>query len=568
MAQRFRPAHVRFERVALRNRCAGGDGPARHVAGARKKIFCAVDHARLLQLKDRKVRVALCQSSAGRAVATFPTPMMIAFLSRRPNPRRLLLLVTPRRLKRRPRFGALLALACFLAACAAPDTRPTNAPLELVTGAIPTTSPARGGDVAIVLALSGGGARSAAFGYGVLASLAREPSTVAGRSLADDVAVAAGVSGGAMLASYFALYGPAGLPGFRRDFLARNAEASLRTSLSPANLLRGYRGGVNDRNGLPRWLDANLYHGATLGMLDRPGRPKLVIHATDLYNRAPFIFDRASFAAICSNFNDYPLAYAVAASAAVPVAFAPITLRNYRSKCPPDVEVAKVAAVRSENHPATLVEQQYRESLDRYRSADDLNFLKLYDGGLVDGIGTSTLLHLVNRGAPEPLPAETASRVRHLLFVVVDASTRLGGSLSETPDSPSGKEAIVAATDALMNVPNLQSFDELRRRLPSWRQEVVRWRCQKAGDRASCRDLDVSIVRVALADVQEPATARRILALHNTLALKPQDAAFLSDLGGRLLVQQPAYRRFLERLGSRLNSPSHEARERAAGQSL
>lgn len=483
-----------------------------------------------------------------RAVAAFPNAMMIAPPSRRPASRRSSLVTA-----RRSHLVVFLALACLLAGCAAPDTRPTNTPLGLVTGSIPASSPARGGDVAIVLTISGGGARSASFGYGVLASLAQTPSTVAGRSLADDVAVAAGVSGGAMLASYFALHGPAGLPGFRRDFLARNAEASLRTSLSPTNLLRGYRGGVNDRNGLPPWLDANLYHGATLGMLDRLGRPRLVIHATDLYNRAPFIFDRTSFAAICSNFDDYPLAYAVAASAAVPVAFAPITLRNYRSSCPADAEVVPAAGAKADIRAQSLVEQQYREALDRYRSAGDLNFLKLYDGGLVDGIGTSALLHLLNRGAPEPLPAETASRVRHLLFIVVDASTRLGGNLSETSDSPYAKDAIVAATDALMNIPNLQSFDELRRRLPSWRRELMRWRC-RGTTHLTCRDLDVAIIRVALADVQEPAMARRILALHNTLALKPEDTVFLSDLGSSLLARQPGYQRFLARLRRRSNS--------------
>lgn len=458
-----------------------------------------------------------------------------------------------RRPKCRAPFGLLIALASVLAGCAAPDTRPTNSPLELVTGALPASRPPQAGDAAVVLVFSGGGARSAAFGYGVLASLAQTRSTTAGRSLADDVAVAAGVSGGAMLASYFVLHGPAGLPGFRRDFLARNAEASLRTSLSPANLLRGYRGGINDRNGLPPWLDTNLYHGATLGMLDRPGRPRLVIHATDLYNRAPFIFDRTSFAAICSNFDDYPLAYAVAASAAVPIAFAPITLRNYRSNCPAGAEAARAAGAKAEIPGQSLVERQYREALDRYRSAGDLNFLKLYDGGLVDGIGTSALLHLLNRGAPEPLPAETASRVRHLLFIVVDASTRLGGSLSETPDSPYATDAIVAATDALMNIPNLQSFDDLRRRLPSWRQELMRWRCRRTA-LPSCRDLDTSIIRVALADIQEPATARRILALHNTLTLRSEDVAFLSDLGRRLLVQQPGYQRFLARLRRQSNS--------------
>ncbi len=55
----------------------------------------------------------------------------------------------------------------------------------------------------------------------------------------------------AVLASYFALHGRAGLDSFRRDFLGRNVEASLRTSFSPANLLRGYRGGVNDLSGVP-----------------------------------------------------------------------------------------------------------------------------------------------------------------------------------------------------------------------------------------------------------------------------------------------------------------------------
>lgn len=439
----------------------------------------------------------------------------------------------------------LLALIGCLAGCAAPDTRQTNAPLELVTGSVPTARLQAGGETAIVLAFSGGGARSAAFGYGVLSSLARTPSHGAGRSLADDVAVVAGVSGGAMLASYFALHGPAGLPGFERDFLARNAEASLRTSISPANLLRGYRGGVNDRSGLPPWLDANLYHGATLGMLDRPDRPRLLIHATDLYNRTPFIFDRASFAAICSNYDDYPLAYAVAASAAVPVAFAPITLRNYRAACPAGSDVASAAGTKAGFRPVSLIEQQYRQSLDRYRTAGDLNFLKLYDGGLVDGVGTLTLLHRLNRGAPEPLLAEKAKRVRRLLFIIVDASTRVGGSLSETSDSPNAKDAVVAATDALMNIPNFQSYDELRRRLPQWREELVRWRCREAGARASCRDLDVSIIRVALSDIEEPGTARRILTLHNRLTLAPGDTAFLRDLGGSLLARQPGYRRFL-----------------------
>lgn len=445
-----------------------------------------------------------------------------------------------------------LALHLVLAACAGPDVRPTNAPLIFATGSLPPRAAADVGDVGIVLAFSGGGARSAAFGYGVLSALAGQASPGAkGRVLADDVAVVAGVSGGAVLASYFALHGRAGLDSFRRDFLGRNVEASLRTSFSPANLLRGYRGGVNDLSGFPVWLDTNLFHGATLGTVNRPDRPRLVIHATDLYNRTPFIFDRASFAAICSSYDDYPLAYAVAASAAVPILFAPITLRNYQADCPVDRESGQRPPSPRQRQGASLVERQYRESLDRYRTATDLDYLKLYDGGLVDGIGTQSLLHLMNRQAPQPLPEARARRLRHLIFIIVDASTRVGGDLSRTPESPQAMDTIVAATDAMINIPNLQSFDALRRRLPGWRDEVVRWRCATAAPVAPCRDLDVRIIRLALADVTDPTGARRILSLHNKLTLKPEDVGFLADLGRRLLRDNPGYRDFLDRLAAR-----------------
>ncbi|MEK1870602.1 MAG: hypothetical protein AAAB14_25135, partial [Ensifer adhaerens] len=79
---------------------------------------------------------------------------------------------------------------------------PTTRRLELTTGAVPLAqSTFDVSDTGIILAFSGGGARSAAFGYGVLSALAEAPSPgERGRRLADDVAVVAGVSGGAVLA--------------------------------------------------------------------------------------------------------------------------------------------------------------------------------------------------------------------------------------------------------------------------------------------------------------------------------------------------------------------------------
>ncbi|WDZ80066.1 patatin-like phospholipase family protein (plasmid) [Ensifer adhaerens] len=443
---------------------------------------------------------------------------------------------------------AALALTLVAAGCVGPDATPTNRRLELTTGAVPPQQRTLdSGETAIILAFSGGGARSAAFGYGVLSALAEEPSPGGrGRRLADDVAVVAGVSGGAVLASYFALYGREGLGDFREQFLGRDVEASLRMSFSPPNILRGYRGGVNDLSGFPAWLDANLFKGATLGTVTRPGHPRLVIHATDLYNRAPFIFDRSSFTAICSNYDDYPLAYAVAASAAVPVVFAPLTLRNFRTGCEVLPE-ASTQEARSRQR-SSLVAREYADSLRRYETASDLNYLKLYDGGLVDGVGTQSLLHLMGRAAPEPIPPERALNLRHVMVIVVDASTRIGGELSKTARSPKAPDAIVAAIDAMINIPNLQSYDALRDHLPSWRDRFVQWRCSLDSAKRGCGDLDIGIVRLALSDIADPALAHRILGLHNRLSLEAKDVDFLSGLGRSLLRAHPGYQRFLDRI--------------------
>ncbi|MGE6781997.1 hypothetical protein ACQKGL_05710 [Ensifer adhaerens] len=245
-------------------------------------------------------------------------------------------------------------------------------------------------------------------------------------------------------------------------------------------------------------------------------------------------------------YDDYPLAYAVAASATVPVVFAPLTLRNFRSGCetlpPANTQVARPQP------RGSLVSREYADALGRYEMAKDLNDLKLCDGGLVHGVGTQSLLHLMGRAAPELLPVERAPRLRHLLAIVVDASTRIGGNLSKSTESPRAPDAIVAAVDAMINIPNLQSFGALSDHLPVWRHRLVKWRCRIGGGRRGCGDLDVDVVRLALSDISEPAAARRILGLHNRLSLKTEDVDFLADLGQRLLRTHPGCRRFLGRV--------------------
>lgn len=425
----------------------------------------------------------------------------------------------------------MAALSVGMAACASPSNPPSNLPLtEIAASAGPRSSPARSGTTAVLLALSGGGARSAAFGYGVLSALAdqRAPEET-GRTLADDIAVVAGVSGGGMLAAYVALHGPSGIPAFRRDYLDQDPEASLRTAFTPDNLLRGYRGGVNDLTGLGAWLDAHLYHGATFGDLERMGGPRLLLHATDLYNRAPFSFDRESFRTICSDYATFPLSHAVAASAAVPVLFAPVVLENFNAACPlvPGVPVAPAAS--------STVVSHLRETQARYATATDLRYLKLLDGGLVDNLATQNLMRSMRGPAPAPLPEATAREVRRIVVIVADASLRVGGDMSTSTDGPGALDTITASIDAMIDNSSRASLDGLEEETRRWRKRLVRWRCDVMQTR-DCDKLEIKFVRLSLADIRAPETRARILELRYKLSLKADEVDFLSGLGHRLLV--------------------------------
>lgn len=61
----------------------------------------------------------------------------------------------------------------------------------------------------------------------------------------------------------------------------------------------------------------------------KPERPLILINASDLAYGVRFSFVQEYFNLLCSDLNSFPVARAVAASSAVPIAFNPIVVENY-----------------------------------------------------------------------------------------------------------------------------------------------------------------------------------------------------------------------------------------------
>lgn len=405
----------------------------------------------------------------------------------------------------------------------------------------------------VALSFSGGGTRAAAFSFGVLEQLARTPSPGGGRDLLDHVGMVSGVSGGAISASYFGLKGRAALADFRQQFLTQDLMSQLRTDVNLVNLGRALGGGANTDEPLRKWLDAQLYHGATFGDLFARGRPITLVNATDIYSRTPFLFLPQTFLALCSDFDKYPLAAGVAASAAVPGAFAPIVVEAFPDRCqtplPPAIESA------ANNPTGSPLVHSFAQSLQRVRTGG-VKYVKLLDGGLVDNYGLSGItIALALSGMPYgPLQPREAVNIRRFLFLVVDSGRGPSGNWAQTLEGPTGKDLVTAVVDATIDANTRSSYAAFEASMKNWREELVRWRCglksaevtrlRGRGGPWNCRDVKFIIGRVSF-DQFDAERAKRLNAVPTSFTLPADTVDELRRAGGEALQANPTFQAFL-----------------------
>lgn len=188
------------------------------------------------------------------------------------------------------------------------------------------TGPAR-----IGVALSGGGFRAAAFHLGVLRGLKRA-------GLLQRVEVVSAVSGGALLAAAWAAYGAEDFEALERRlrrFLGRDLKRRvLVAALRPDRLARLlFSPAYSLTETMAAVLARDLLGARTLGSL-RDRRPRLVVNATCVNHGTGWRFtpDRIGDWILKTSDRDtldaFPLARAVAASAAFPGGLAPLVLRG------------------------------------------------------------------------------------------------------------------------------------------------------------------------------------------------------------------------------------------------
>jgi predicted acylesterase/phospholipase RssA len=244
------------------------------------------------------------------------------------------------------------------------------------------------------LALSGGGSRSANFSAACMFELQR-------LGILQRVDYVSSVSGGSLTAAYYCLGDEQWNPqNVQRKLTYPFASDVIRHLLLPWNALTQMFTSWDRTDLLAESFKRHLFSrgGRALTFADlRPDRPRLLINATDLQSGRRFVFCNEAFDRINSDLSKYPVARAVAASAAAPVLMHHVTLRDYST------------------------------TFDQY--------VHLIDGGVNDNLGVVTLIETYyahvesakQSGAPDPYP-------RGAVFVMLDARTQFDAQLSDKAD--------------------------------------------------------------------------------------------------------------------------------------
>jgi NTE family protein len=450
--------------------------------------------------------------------------------------------------RNRLRFGArtalgLLGALVLLSGCTA-HYRP-NKPLEKWApspGSGLAPDQRRNSDldsVRIVVSFSGGGTRAAAFAFGVLEELAATRIRVGGeeRSLLDEVDLVTGVSGGSFTAAYFALRGNAIFDEFPERFLKHNIQGALIARLFiPWNWVKLASRQYGTGDLAAEYYDAHVFDGATFRDLEQSDGPFVDITATDLGAGSPFSFTQEQFDYICSDITDYPIAWATAASSAVPGLLSPVSLTNFSGQC--DFEA-----------PEWITEVMHRERgyTRRYMNARALSsyskkqrrHIRLVDGGVSDNLAIRGPFEAVL--SADPRDRERPARlegVREVILISVNAATIAKPRWEERGIMPNLGDLVGRSSGIYIQRYNVETIEFAKAVLQSWNYVGAGW---SPPLRTHLLDLD-------FLQIEDPEEREFLGSLPTSFKLSDDAVDRLRAAGRQLLRDSPKFPRLLRAL--------------------
>ncbi len=480
--------------------------------------------------------------------------------------------------------GRFWVVLCVLLAGGCAGMHIENTPLQAGDGNpdLRTIEPASPDRPVILMTFSGGGSRAAALAESVLRELSQTSYAAPDglHVLTEDVKLISSVSGGSVTAAWFGLRRGPGhwdgdLDGLRNDFLTKDNMATLELdAVNPITWLGLVTGQITRIEAEEALFNARLYHDAPLAALNQPGKPYIVLNATDMAGGETFAMVPRRFDDVCSKYDLLPIATAVSASAAFPILLTPVAFRDYSDGCqgklrndewirvdlslPPYPPNPYTPYLNLAEYKDARYSNDLRHGPNPYRRIDYLYFL---DGGLADNLGTRSLRSalIASYDDAQVLRAINDGKIRKLVVVVVNARSDPPNKLYQQPQQPGLVGQIQAVTSVPIDANTANSETALSALLGELAQAA-------AGATGQAKFAGMRIYGINVDYDQIPADTPAHIALRDmakdvptSWTLTAPQLEVTGEAGRFLLRQHPCYRALLGDLHASRPPPAGES---------
>jgi len=422
----------------------------------------------------------------------------------------------------------------------------------------------------LILAFSGGGTRAAAFSFGLMEELrqvvyaAKDGSK---RKLLDDVEIISSVSGGSFTAAYYALFPERFFNEFPERFLKADVESALFWRLwNPYNWFRFVSKDFSRIDMADEYYNDEIFEKKSFGdLLSKPrgSIPFLVLNATDISIAHRFEFTQDQFDLLCSDLDGVKMSRAVAASSDFPVAFAPLTLNNYKENCGALPKWIEPALDREKNPKRRYAEataaQSYRDS--------DRRYVHLMDGGLSDNLGLRGPFQAVttNDSPWSILKLANLGQLGRLMVIAVNAKTTKQRTWDEESRPPGIGAVLTVVTNGPMDdvssdivemiEDHFGQMKQLARTVDSCNKRITK-DCPNAKQIINPIITDFTFAELTFDDIPDPRLRRCLQELPTTFYLPRKTVELLRVAAGYLLMHSDDFVTGMKRL-----DPSWSPRE-------
>ena len=436
------------------------------------------------------------------------------------------------------RLGPLL-LILFIQGCASIYKPQNQAIGEIVDGRGYRFTPDHAvdrGDHLVFLTFSGGGTRAAALSYGVLQELRDTRIDSRGRRvrLLDEVDSISSVSGGSFTAAYYGLFGEQIFQDYEDVFLRQSIQGTLiRQLFNPFYWWRSLFTAFDRTEMAIEYYDSRIFRGKTFADIPLGRRPYIEINATDLGGGQRFAFTQGQFDLICSNLDTFPVARAVTASSAVPIAFPPVVIQNHAGQC----DTSKSSRVRNISSRQELTRRQYDLSkrVNAYANQTARPYIHLVDGGIADNLGLRALIDRIDAVGADLFIRNQVRIPKDVLIILVNAEVKPERSIELSAEKPS----VVDTVDAFSNT-QIALYNEET-------QILIAQEIREMEDELRERGYDVKfyLAEVSFASLEEKSLKSFFNNLPTSLELSNSEVDLLIRTGRTLLRKAPDYQTFL-----------------------